>query len=62
MGVSITNPKQHTKYCTCWYQWVALLLQLLLLAFAAAAVGSNRFKLRSVVPQPFFMNDFQDWQ
>ena len=38
MGVSPTNPKQqaaipffgHTKYCTCWYQWVALLLRLLL--------------------------------
>ena len=38
MGVSPTNPKQQAaipfsdtqKYCTCWYQWVALLLRLLL--------------------------------
>ena len=38
MGVSPTNPKttgSYTilwtqKYCTCWFQWVALLLHLLL--------------------------------
>ena len=37
MGVSSTNPNRQLyhsldtqKYCTCWYQWVALLLRLLL--------------------------------